>query len=177
MQALERRFYSCGIIHNICRFTHWRNPSVIQHIIHTSTYASLLCSLDSWGLHLTSSWLWDDFCIWKHTPLICPSTGGLNSLSGTARLSSQEFIPQQIATLWIASFLLFWASAIFFLRLWLITNITVCSWLAAEILNREVLRLWTAECAEVSQAFSRKQGQEYSLFSTMHSCPVFCSLK
>lgn len=41
---------------------------------------------------------------------------------------------------------------------------TVCSWLAAEILNREVLRLWTAECTGVSQAFSEKRGQDYSLF-------------
>lgn len=42
--------------------------------------------------------------------------GVTNSLSGMAHFGcfSEEFIPQQIATLWIASFLLFWASAIFF---------------------------------------------------------------
>lgn len=54
------------------------------------------------------------YCMWKHSSLICPSTEILNRLSGTARLSSEEFIPQKIATLWIASFLLFSARAIFF---------------------------------------------------------------
>lgn len=51
------------------------------------------------------------YCIWRHSSLIYPSAEILNSLPGTARLSSEEFIPQKIGALWIASFL---ARAIFF---------------------------------------------------------------
>lgn len=98
---------------SICQFTHWSNPPVIQHIAHIS-----LCCLTVLLRQLRTA---PNFILAlrllymkAHSINLSVYWGSLNSLSGTARLSSEELIPQQIATLWIASFLLFWASAIFF---------------------------------------------------------------